>query len=126
VTPPAHVDRQAFKQLCTIISGETGRRGRDPTPVEDSWQSSQADELMLQLTEADSKLLVFKGSIAGEEVSVLLDSGASAQFMSERLAKELAIPLIEKKIGTDVQVADGRIVPSEHIARVIPLVPFRK
>jgi hypothetical protein len=66
VTPPAHVDRQT-RVSETIMGGSTGRKegGRDPTPVEYSWQSLHADGLMLPLTEADSKLLVFKGSIAG-------------------------------------------------------------
>jgi predicted aspartyl protease len=40
-----------------------------------------------QLTNADSKLLVFEGEVAGRKVSILIDSGASTQFMSECLAK---------------------------------------
>jgi predicted aspartyl protease len=72
---------------------------------------------MLQLTEADSKLLVFQGELEGRKVSILVDSGASAQFMSESLAHELALSLTEKKIGTDVKMADGTTLPSPHIVR---------
>jgi hypothetical protein len=47
------------------------------------------------LTNADSKLLVFEGEVAGRKVSILIDSGASTQFMWS-LAKELILPLTEK------------------------------
>jgi predicted aspartyl protease len=52
---------------------------------------------VFQLTTADSKLLVFDGEVAGRKVSILVDSGASSQFMSEKLALELSLPLTEKK-----------------------------
>jgi predicted aspartyl protease len=67
-----------------------------------------------QLTNADSKLLVFEGEVAGRKVSILIDSGASTQFMSERLAKELMLPLTEKKVGNAVSLANGTIVRSGH------------
>jgi hypothetical protein len=51
-------------------------------------------------------------------VSVLLDSGVSAQYMSGRLARELAIPLVLKKHRDRCQIADGTMIPSDHIATV--------
>jgi predicted aspartyl protease len=41
--------------------------------------------------------LVFTGKLNGRRVSVLVDSGASTQFIAEQLAKELSLPLTEKK-----------------------------
>jgi hypothetical protein len=71
-------------------------------------------EEMHQLTNADSKLLVFEGELAGRKVSILVDSGASTQFMSERLAKELSLPLTEKKVGSEVRLVDGSAIESTH------------
>jgi hypothetical protein len=70
--------------------------------------------MVYQLTTADSKLLVYDGEVAGRKVSILVDSGASTQFMSESLAKELALPLTEKKIGNEVRLANGDYLVSRQ------------
>ena len=73
----------------------------------------KADEILM-LTTVDSKLLVFEGDLAGRKVSILVDSGASAQFISDRLAHELALPLTEKKIGDRVKLANGLTLASSQ------------
>jgi hypothetical protein len=73
---------------------------------------------MLQLTNADSKLLVFEGEVAGRKVSILVDSGASTQFMSERLAKELSLPLTEKKVGSEVRLVNGSAIEGTHFIEI--------
>jgi predicted aspartyl protease len=52
--------------------------------------------------------------VSGRMVSILVDSGASTQFMSESLARELALPLTEKKVGNDVRLANGDKIQSNH------------
>ena len=74
---------------------------------------------MLQLTTVDSKLLVFVGELAERKVSVLVDSGASTQFIAERLALELALPLTEKIVGNQVTLANGESLASEYFTRTL-------
>lgn len=69
---------------------------------------------MLQLTTADSRLLVFDGELLGRKVSVLVDSGASTQFMAEALAKELKLTLTRKTVEDRVGLANGEILISRH------------
>jgi len=106
VTPPA------------TISGYAERGGVDATPAMiKRIRSSKADGT-IQLTDADSKLLVFAGELGERQVSILIDSGASAQFVSEALAKELSLELTEKKIGNRVSLADGTRVASNHYVKI--------
>jgi hypothetical protein len=74
---------------------------------------------MFQLTNADSKLLVFGGEVAGRKMSILVDSGASTQLIAERLAKELSLPLTEKKIGSEVRLVDGSAIGSTHFTEFL-------
>jgi hypothetical protein len=69
---------------------------------------------MFKLTTADSKLLVLMAEVSGRMVSILVDSGASTQFMTEGLARELALPLTERKVGNVVRLARGDKIRSNH------------
>jgi hypothetical protein len=73
---------------------------------------------MFQLTTADSKLLVL-AEVSGRMVSILVNSGASTQFMTESLARELALPLTEKKVGNDVRLARGDKIRSNQYVKVL-------
>ncbi|KAG1657974.1 hypothetical protein FOA52_008034 [Chlamydomonas sp. UWO 241] len=66
-----------------------------------------APEVMFQLTDADSVLLVFDGEVAGRKVTIMIDSGASTQFVSESLVHKLALPETEKELGNSVRLANG-------------------
>jgi hypothetical protein len=50
----------------------------------------------------------FVGNLAGREVRVLLDSGASANFVSDTLLHELSLPTDPMSSHVTVRVADGR------------------
>jgi hypothetical protein len=104
--------------------GISGGKGVDPRPEGelsplpyelDSLKNGA--EMLFQLTDADSKLLVFDGVVSGRNVSILVDSGASTQFMSERLAAELSLQLTEKKVGNDVRLANGDKIQSNHYVK---------
>lgn len=108
--------------------GNSGGEGVDPLPEREELNPLRTIELntlpeaveeMFQLTTADSQLLVFDGVVAGRMVSILVDSGASTQFMSETLATELALPLTEKKVGNDVRLANGDKIRSNHFVRFL-------
>jgi hypothetical protein len=108
--------------------GNSGGEGVDPLPEEEELNPLQTIELntlqeaveeMFQLTTADSQLLVFNGVVAGRTVSILVDSGASTQFMSETLANELSLPLTEKKVGNDVRLGNGDKIRSNHFVRFL-------
>jgi hypothetical protein len=55
-----------------------------------------------------STCIEFVGNLAGREVRVLLDSGASANFVSETLLHELSLPTVPMSSPVNVRVADGR------------------
>ncbi|KAG1664706.1 hypothetical protein FOA52_006681 [Chlamydomonas sp. UWO 241] len=74
----------------------------------------EAPEVMFQLTDADSVLLVFDGEVAGRKVTIMIDSGASTQFVSESLVHELALPVTEKELGNPVRLANGDKLYSAH------------
>ena len=55
-----------------------------------------------------STCIEFEGILAGRTVKVLLDSGASANFLDDELVHELALPTIPMSSPVTVRVADGR------------------
>lgn len=70
---------------------------------------------MYQSTRVDSeKLLVYEGEVSGRKVSILIDSGSSAQFISTKLALAIEAPLTEKKVGNTVTLANGSKEMSRH------------
>eukprot|EP00884_Botryococcus_braunii_P013728 jgi/Botrbrau1/22356/Bobra.0002s0034.1 len=50
----------------------------------------------------------FEGTLAGRTVRILLDSGASANFIDDKLVQELALPTESLSSHVTVRVADGR------------------
>ena len=55
-----------------------------------------------------STCIEFEGTLAGRTIIVLLDSGASANFVSDELVHELSLPTIPISSPVNVRVADGR------------------
>ena len=55
-----------------------------------------------------STCIEFEGTLAGRTVKVLLDSGASANFIDNAFVSELALPTIPMSSPVTVRVADGR------------------
>ena len=63
-----------------------------------------------------STCIEFEGIIQGRAVRVLLDSGASANFVSDALVRELPLPTNELSDHVTVRVADGRSSVTTHSA----------
>jgi hypothetical protein len=57
--------------------------------------------------------------VEGRKMSILVDSGANSQFMTEKLALELSLPLTEKKVGTDIRLANGVHLISRYSTTVL-------
>eukprot|EP00884_Botryococcus_braunii_P017164 jgi/Botrbrau1/4130/Bobra.0192s0005.1 len=55
-----------------------------------------------------STCIEFEGILAGRPVRILLDSGASANFIDDKLVQELALPTVPLSSHVTVGVADGR------------------
>jgi hypothetical protein len=93
----------------------------DPTPARETITEPPTEAVgrLYQLTTADSRLLVFQGELLGRSVSVLVDSGASSQFIAESLANELALTLTVKKVGDRVGLANGDVIFSHQSTRTL-------
>ena len=55
-----------------------------------------------------STCIEFEGILAGRPVRILLDSGASANFIDNKLVQELALPTASLSSHVAIRVADGR------------------
>eukprot|EP00884_Botryococcus_braunii_P008953 jgi/Botrbrau1/18059/Bobra.0062s0045.1 len=55
-----------------------------------------------------STWIEFEGILAGRPVRILLDSGASANFVDEQLVQELSLPTMPLSSHVTIRVADGR------------------
>ena len=55
-----------------------------------------------------STCIEFEGILASRPVRILLDSGASANFIDDKLVQELALPTVPLSSHVTVRVADGR------------------
>lgn len=65
-----------------------------------------------------STCIEFVGTIHDRECKVLLDSGATANFVSDQFVKELNLPTAPLKTPVSVNLADGRNSVSNHSAEV--------
>jgi hypothetical protein len=64
--------------------------------------------LIVDTPDLSSTCIEFEGHLAGRPVRVLLDSGASANFVSDKLVSELSLPTVSMSSPVTVRVADGR------------------
>jgi hypothetical protein len=64
--------------------------------------------MIVDTPDVTSTCIEFVGNLAGREVRVLLDSGASANFVSDTLLRELSLPTTPISSSVSVRVADGR------------------
>jgi hypothetical protein len=65
--------------------------------------------LIVNAPDLSSTCIDFEGTLAGRHVRVLLDSGASANFVNSDLVHELSLPIAPISSPVTVRVADGRI-----------------
>ena len=67
-----------------------------------------SSHMIVDTPDLSSTCIEFVGNLAGREVRVLLDSGASANFVSDTLLHELTLPTVPMSSPVNVRVADGR------------------
>jgi hypothetical protein len=70
--------------------------------------------LIVNAPDLSSTCIEFEGTLAGRLVSVLLDSGASANFVNSDLVHELSLPTAPISSPVNVRVADGRTSVVKH------------
>jgi predicted aspartyl protease len=63
------------------------------------------------------RLLTYEGQIKGQPMRILIDSGASGNFISRRLAQRLQLATIAKDVPDTIRLADGHTVQSTHVSR---------
>jgi hypothetical protein len=70
--------------------------------------------LIVNAPDLSSTCIEFEGTLAGRPVRVLLDSGASANFVNSDLVHELSLPTAPISSPVTVRVADGRTSVVKH------------
>ena len=86
------------------------------TPAED--QPSAYEHKLMHINARQGKLLVYGGTVNDRKVRILVDGGASENFVSTRLIAELRLKTKKKHEAGSVQLADGKAVPSHLVARL--------
>jgi hypothetical protein len=67
-----------------------------------------SSHLVVDTPDLSATCIEFVGNLSGREIRVLLDSGASANFISDKIVHELALPTASISSPVTVRVADGR------------------
>lgn len=72
----------------------------------------------MQITKhnANSDLLIYEGRVGGARVKVLVDPGATHNFVSTELVKKLSLKTIPKTTSDSVRFADGSVAASNEAA----------
>ena len=68
-----------------------------------------------------TELLFYKGKIKNETVNVLIDSGATSNFISQQLADHLKVITSPREAAMLVEVADGGTQRVTHTAKNLPI-----
>lgn len=71
-------------------------------------------DLTVSTPDLSSTCIDFVGMVQGRECRILLDSGASCNFVSESLVKDMPLPTTALDTPVQVQVADGRCSIANH------------
>ena len=103
--------------------------GSDEEPLENEEpeKETELDELELRTLQVSlnslkgltsSKSFKVIGSLEGKEVIILIDTGATNNFLSKNLAKQLKLPIEETPMFT-VEVGNGQKEPSTGVCREV-------
>ena len=113
------------------MSDEEDEQDREEMPVEDIQPSGDIDMANFNRTERIATLIKRGGSIAlagsprctvfrvqgtpqGQRVTVMLDSGATLNFINSSLVQQRNLPM-EAHVGFQVKVAGGTFLPCTHL-----------
>jgi hypothetical protein len=100
--------------LLTLHSGvSTVREKPLPATCFDSFAQLYSG-LIVNAPDLCSTCIGFEGTLAGRPVRVLLDSGASANFVNSDLVHELSLPIAPISSPVTLRAADGRTSVVKH------------
>lgn len=71
---------------------------------------------LMSMSNRRSKLMMYSGTLSGREVTILVDAGASENFVDLNLLKEMKLKRKLKHPAGSVRLADGRQATSTHVA----------
>ncbi|XP_024009420.1 uncharacterized protein LOC112084503 [Eutrema salsugineum] len=115
-----------FKYLAVNEEGEIeGELGNDLEDQEEDSANDEMKELLVLSLQSMSGLtpgrsMRLKGVVAGQELIVFINSGATSNFISSEVAKRCGLK-VQKTRGFGVSIGDGQIIPSEGKCKRVPL-----
>jgi hypothetical protein len=110
--PPSYEKRKITCYNC----GKEGHIAKDcrssskakVNQIESEEDTSSSSAEFVRLEENKEQLLHFNGKINGKSAWILLDSGASRNFINKKFARQHKLPQIETTTPFTVELADGR------------------
>lgn len=134
--------RWQFRQLRIMITGEEGREEEGDDEVDGREESAPVEECEMEATLNSSSVMGFNtpkrmkatSLVEGKKVVVLLDSGTTLNFISEKLVRELNLPVQPTKfvviLGDDRRVGglgrcDGVVVNVQGVQIIQNFLPFQ-
>eukprot|EP00884_Botryococcus_braunii_P012118 jgi/Botrbrau1/20907/Bobra.0135s0038.1 len=109
---------------CLVQSGCLGEKKKPlPATCFDSFVQLDSRHIVDGL-DLSGTCIEFEGTLAGRTVRILLDSGASANFIDDKLVHELALPTESMSSHVTVRVADDRTSMRRNVSS--PGTPLRK
>ncbi|XP_031283947.1 uncharacterized protein LOC116142668 [Pistacia vera] len=107
-----------------VVTNDDRAENDDGSPEPTSEMSDEGNPLALSMHSivgvTTDKTLKLKGVIGGTELIVLVDSGASHNFISHELVRKLELP-VERRKSFGVMVGNGFTVRGKGICRGVPL-----
>ena len=70
---------------------------------------------ILRLDNPDSKLMLLAGSVAGVPMKILVDSGASSNFIDSQLVHDTLLTTTAQPVPVSIQLANGQVQDSHEI-----------
>ena len=73
---------------------------------------------LLHIKETHGRLLLYQGEIRGRPLKILVDSGASANFVAAPVLEKLKLSWRKKSHEDQVKLADGTVLASDRLATI--------
>ncbi|XP_013594601.1 PREDICTED: uncharacterized protein LOC106321497 [Brassica oleracea var. oleracea] len=104
-----------------LEEAEESEEDREENPEAQAKQELQVMSLQSMAGLTTKRTMRIKGHISGEEVVVLIDSGASCSFIATRVVEKLGLPVVPtQEFG--VAIGDGRIMTSSGKCEGLKLI----
>lgn len=118
-----HVCKFKHLQLVLCEGPEEEESEGDSEGEADAEMEFKTLKLSLQSKEGFTSNKSFKlwGSIAGRKVLILVDSGATSNFISKELVQELQLP-VKSTAPYTVEIGTGELVTNKGVCKAVPLL----